>query len=52
MKYLLGIAALLVISKFALSNPQAVTYLNDYKELLMAAALTLASRPLLKRIFE
>lgn len=51
MKYLLGIVALLVVTKFALTSPDVMFYFNGNKELLLAIAITLASKPLLKRIF-
>lgn len=52
MKYLIGLIAILVASKYAISTPEALSYFNNNKELVMAIALTFASRPLLKRIFE
>ncbi len=52
MKYLLGILALLVGTKFVLTNPEIMTLLSNNKELVVALAITLASRPFLKRIFD
>ncbi len=52
MKYLIGLIVLLVASKYIISTPDVMSYFNTNKELVMALAITLASRPLLKRIFE
>lgn len=52
MKYIVGLIVLLVASKFIMTTPDVMSYFNNNKELVMALALTLASRPLLKRIFE
>ncbi len=52
MKYVLGAIALLVATKFVLTTPEVMNYFSHNKELIVAIALTLASRPVLKRIFE
>ncbi len=52
MKHIIGIIALLIIIKHAMASPQLMGYVNHNQDLILAIALTIASRPLLKRIFE
>ena len=52
MKYIFGLIALLVATKLALNTPDVMNLFNNNKELIVAVALTVASRPFLKRIFD
>ncbi|NVK22822.1 MAG: hypothetical protein HWD86_09910 [Kangiellaceae bacterium] len=52
MKYVLAIVALLIGYKYVAGNPEIMTMITNNKEIIGALVLTIASKPLLKRIFE